>query len=139
MSKAKMALAVIGMAAISRPSVANVSLNCVDTVKPCAHIGISEGGGHAVVTFTGCSATPGQYQFTNGQLRYEGGFTNDTWRQFVEEGRNGLYFGERIVHSGTGLTKGAERAFRVNPGMHTGSMIIRGSIGTQSSFSIVCH
>jgi hypothetical protein len=134
-----MAIVVILIAAISRPSLANVSLSCFDPVKPCAHIGISEGGGHAVVTFTGCTATPGQFQFTNGQLRNDGGFTNDTWRQFVEDGQNGLYFGETIVHSGTGVTKGAERAFRVNPGMHTGSMIIRGSIGTQSSLSIVCR
>jgi hypothetical protein len=139
MSIARTALAATCMTMMAGSAFANVNLNCVDAEKPCAHIGIAEGGGRAVVTFTGCTATPGQYQFANGRLRYEGGVTQDTWRQFVEEERNGIYFGEKIVHSGTGLTKGASRAFRVNLATHGGSMIIRGSIGTVSSFAIRCR
>ena len=139
MSTAKVPLAATCLAMISWAAFANVSLNCVDAVKPCAHIDIVEVGGHASVKLTGCTATPSQHEFTAGRLRYEGGVTNDVWRQFVDEGLNGLNFGETIVKSGTGLTKGASRSFRINPGYHTGSMIIRGSIGTQSNFSLRCH
>ena len=133
------ALTAICMTVISAAALANVSLDCFDAEKPCARIDIAEGGRRAVVSFTGCTRTPGQYEFTNGKLRYEGGVTNDVWRQFVEEGQNELYFGETIQTSGTGPHEGRYARLQGEAGFAHRLMIIRGSIGTQSNLAMRCR
>jgi hypothetical protein len=123
-----------GLAVAPTLSWAEVRLRCRDAEKPCAAIDIDEGNGRASVAFSGCTATPGRYFFTQGSLRSLR--TGEVFHQYVADNPGEIYFGEEIEK---GITAGQKRAFHVNLRKGTGVMIISPPVQRREFYySMVC-